>query len=206
MGADLKFHWENVHRTKVPEALSWYRPHLDRSMFMIQRVAGSLSSAIIDIGGGESTLVDDLLGAGYRDLSVLDISETALEVARKRLGESAGRIHWIVGDIVNAAIEPRRYDVWHDRALFHFLTDRAARTAYVAQAARSVRPGGHVLVATFGSQGPTKCSGLDVVRYDAESLHHEFGSRFRLLESATEAHTTPLGTTQQFLYCLCKVG
>ena len=205
MSTDLKDHWENVYRTKAPDAVSWYRPHLERSISLIQRVATDLSSPIIDVGGGESTLVDDLLSEGYEDLSVLDISETAIEVARKRLEKFASRIHWIVGDIAKVALEPQRYEVWHDRAVFHFLTDAESRTAYVAQVNRAVRRGGHVLVATFGPEGPTKCSGLDVVRYDAESLHDEFGRRFRLVESTTEIHTTPFGSAQQFLYCLCKV-
>ena len=206
MNTDLKRHWENIYRTKAPDAVSWYRPHLERSIELIQRVATNLSSPIIDVGGGESTLVDDLLRKEYRDLSVLDISETAIEVARKRLGDLANRVHWIVGDVTNVELEPQRYGVWHDRAVFHFLTDAELRIAYVAQVNRSIKPGGYVLVATFGPEGPTKCSGLDVVRYDADSLHGQFGRRFRLVESATEIHTTPFGTTQQFLYCLCKVG
>ena len=206
MNTDLKTHWENVYRTKAPDAVSWYRPHLERSIDLIQRVAANLSSPILDVGGGESTLVDDLLGKGYRDLGVLDISETAIEVARKRLGELASQIHWMVGDVTRAELQPRRYEIWHDRAVFHFLTDSESRMAYVAQVNRAVKPGGHVLIATFGPEGPTKCSGLEVVRYDAQSLHGEFGRRFRLVESATEIHTTPFGTTQQFLYCLCKVN
>ncbi len=205
MSTDPKAHWENIYRTKAPDAVSWYRPHLERSIELIQRVAVGLSSPIIDVGGGESTLVDDLLDKGYDDLTVLDISETAIDVARKRLAQFAGRVHWMVGDVTQVELEPRRYDVWHDRAVFHFLTEADSRVAYVAQVNRAVRPGGHVLVATFGPEGPTQCSGLDVVRYDAESLHGEFGRRFRLVESAIEVHTTPFGTTQQFLYCLCKV-
>jgi ubiquinone/menaquinone biosynthesis C-methylase UbiE len=205
MNPDLKTHWENVYRSKAPDEVSWYRPHLERSVELIQRVATKLSSAIIDVGGGESTLVDDLLGKGYQDLSVLDISQTAIEVAHQRLAELGHRIHWIVGDVTKIELEPQRYDVWHDRAVFHFLTEAQSRIAYLAQVNRAVKPGGYVLVATFGPEGPKKCSGLDVVRYDAESLHGEFGRRFRLVESATELHTTPFGTTQQFLYCLCKV-
>jgi SAM-dependent methyltransferase len=124
---------------------------------------------------------------------------------KTRLGEKAGGIHWIVADITRVELEPKVYDVWHDRAVFHFLTAQEQRAAYVRQVARAVKPGGHVIVSTFGPEGPTKCSGLDVVRYDAESLHHEFGARFRLVESSKEVHQTPFGTTQQFLYCYCRV-
>jgi 2-polyprenyl-3-methyl-5-hydroxy-6-metoxy-1,4-benzoquinol methylase len=205
MNADPKNHWEKVYRSKAPDAVSWYRAHLERSIELIRRVAADPLSAIIDVGGGESTLVDDLLGLGYRDVSVLDISETAIEVARKRIGAPALMIQWIAGDVTRVTLDEQRYEVWHDRAVFHFLTDAESRAAYVAQVARAVKRGGHVLIATFGPEGPDKCSGLDVVRYDTDSLHDQFGARFRLEESATELHTAPFGTTQQFLYCLCKV-
>ncbi len=204
MNVDRKGHWETVYQTKAPDAVSWYRSHLERSLELIQRVATAPSSSIIDVGGGESTLVDDLLARGYTDVSVLDISETAIQVARARLGPLAERVHWVAGDVTRVPLESRRYEVWHDRAVFHFLTDPESRAAYVTQVSRSVKPGGYVLVATFGPEGPTKCSGLDVVRYDAEGLHDEFGARFELVESATELHQTPSGTNQQFLYCLCK--
>jgi len=199
-------HWDTVYRTKAPDAVSWYRPHLDTSIDLIQRVASDLSASIVDVGGGESTLVDDLLAKGYRNISVLDISPTAIDVARKRIGNLAQRVTWIVGDITQVAFPGQSYDVWHDRAVFHFLTAQEDRAAYVQRVADSMKPGGHVIVATFGPEGPTKCSGLDVVRYDAESLHGQFGRHFQLMESATELHKTPFGTTQQFLYCLCRVG
>jgi 2-polyprenyl-3-methyl-5-hydroxy-6-metoxy-1,4-benzoquinol methylase len=202
---NAKTHWDTVYRTKALDAVSWYRPHLETSIDLIQRVAPDSSAAIIDIGGGESTLVDDLLAKGYRNISVLDISPTAIEVAGKRIGDLARSVTWIVADVTQAVLPSQRYDVWHDRAVFHFLTTQEERAAYVRRVAESMRLGGHVIVATFGPEGPTKCSGLDVVRYDAESLHAEFGGHFRLMESATELHQTPFGTTQQFLYCLCRV-
>jgi 2-polyprenyl-3-methyl-5-hydroxy-6-metoxy-1,4-benzoquinol methylase len=198
-------HWDTVYRTKAPDAVSWYRPHLETSFDLIQRVAPDLSAAIIDVGGGESTLVDDLLAKGYRNVSVLDISPAAIEVARRRLGDLARHVTWMAADVTQAVLPSQRYDVWHDRAVFHFLTTQEERAAYVQRVAGSMKLGGHVIVATFGPEGPTKCSGLDVVRYDAESLHAEFGRHFRLMKSATELHQTPFGTTQQFLYCLCKV-
>ncbi|HYL35290.1 MAG TPA: class I SAM-dependent methyltransferase [Bryobacteraceae bacterium] len=198
-------HWEKIYRTKPPEAVSWYRPHLEKSLALIEQAAEGKTAAIMDVGGGESTLVDDLLARGYRDITVLDISHTALEVTRQRLGRAAERVHWLSGDITQIDLPPRRYQVWHDRAVFHFLTEEQHRAAYVQQVARAVKPGGHVIVSTFGPEGPTKCSGLDVVRYDAGSLHDQFGPHFRLVESLKELHQTPFGTTQQFLYCYCRI-
>ncbi len=202
---DTRSHWENVYTTKAPDAVSWYRSHLEKSLELLEKVAPAPSSSIIDVGGGESTLVDDLLARGYQDITVLDISPTAIDVTKKRLGQVADRVHWIVGDITSVELLPNAYDVWHDRAVFHFLRTRGDRAAYVRQVAKAVRSGGHVLVSTFGPEGPTKCSGLEVVRYDADSLHAEFGVRFQLLESLKELHETPFGTIQQFLYCLCRV-
>ncbi len=200
-----RFHWETVYRTKAPDAVSWYAPHLDTSLALIARTATSPSSAIIDVGGGEATLVDDLLARGYTDVSVLDISAEAIRVARGRLGAAADGVDWRVADITQTTLPEQRYDVWHDRAVFHFLLEREQRAAYVRQVARAMRPGGSVIVATFGPEGPTKCSGLDIVRYDAAGLHDEFGPAFRLVESTTELHQTPFGTTQQFVYCFCRV-
>jgi len=203
--ADPKTHWENVYATKTPDQVSWYRPHLETSLNLIERAASRKSASIIDVGGGESTLVDDLLARGYDNITVLDVSQTALDVTKKRLGLAAERIHWFVADITELHLPPSTYDVWHDRAMFHFLTTPEQRTAYVRQVAQAVKSGGHVIIGTFGPEGPTKCSGLDVIRYDAASLHNQFGMHFRLEESLKELHTTPFGTTQQFLYCYCKV-
>jgi SAM-dependent methyltransferase len=197
-------HWERVYRKTAADQVSWYRPHLETSLRLITQAAAA-SDAVIDVGGGESTLVDDLLSQGYENVTVLDISQTAIEVAQKRLGDAATRVRWIVGDITKADLPPHDYTVWHDRAVFHFLTGQDQRAAYVRQVLHAVKPGGHVIVSTFGPEGPTKCSGLDVVRYDAESLHDEFGRRFRLVESIGEEHHTPFGTTQQFLYCYCRL-
>jgi len=203
---DVKKHWDKVYATKAPESVSWYRAQLETSLALIERAAVARSASIIDIGGGESTLVDDLLLRGYKSLNVLDVSPTAIEVTKKRLGTAAKQVRWLVGDIVEIELEPHAYDLWHDRAVFHFLTTPERRLAYVRQVTRAVRPGGHVIVSTFGPEGPTKCSGLDVMRYDAESLHGEFGGHFRLVESSKELHETPFGTTQQFLYCYCRLG
>jgi 2-polyprenyl-3-methyl-5-hydroxy-6-metoxy-1,4-benzoquinol methylase len=202
---DPKMHWEKVYNTKAPSEVSWYQPHLETSLALISRAAGANSASIIDVGGGESTLVDDLLVRGYQNITILDISQTAIDVTKERLKEVADRVQWIVGDVTRLELPGGTYDVWHDRAVFHFLTGTEERRAYVRQVAHAVRPGGHVIVSTFGPEGPTRCSGLEVARYDADSLHEQFGARFRMVDSTKELHQTPLGTTQQFLYCYCRI-
>lgn len=203
---DARQHWDRVYRMKLPTEVSWYAAHLDTSLRLIEATAEGTNASVIDVGGGESTLVDDLLDRGYGHLSVLDLSATALDVAQARLGARARAVRWLGGDVTSFPFERHRYDVWHDRAVFHFLTSAADRVAYVRQVMRAVKPGGHVIVATFGPDGPTKCSGLDVMRYGADALHDEFGDGFRLLEHLTEVHQTPSGATQQFTYCLCKAA
>ena len=202
---DAKTHWEKVYATKAPDQVSWYRPHLETSIALIERSVSDRSASILDLGGGESTLVDDLLGRGFQNVTVLDVSHIAIDATKKRLGKPADRVQWLTEDVTQVELESRAYDVWHDRAVFHFLTLPEQRSAYVRQVVLSVKPGGYVIVSAFGPEGPTKCSGLDVVRYDAESLHEEFGTRFRLVESSKELHETPFGTTQRFLYCYCRV-
>jgi SAM-dependent methyltransferase len=199
-------HWENVYRTKDFDAVSWYAPHLGESLRLIRQLAPDKTAAIVDIGAGESTLVDDLLHHHYLDLSVLDISVTAIDFSKQRLGAQAAQVGWHVGDITQYDFGSKKFDLWHDRAVFHFLTDPAARHAYIELVRRSVKPGGYVLMATFGPNGPLKCSGLEVVRYDAQSLHNEFGEGFSLQGDELTMHHTPMGTDQQFLYCWCRVS
>ena len=203
---DAKTHWEKVYRTKQPEEVSWYRPHLDVSLQLIEEASPNPDAQIIDVGGGESTLVDDLLIRGYHNLSVLDVSSIALDVAQERLGDQADTVSWRCGDVTRTAFTRHQYDVWHDRAVFHFLTEPADRAAYVRQVAHAVKPDGHVIVATFGPEGPTQCSGLNVVRYDADALHGEFGTGFQLVKHLTELHQTPTRSIQQFTYCYCNVS
>lgn len=198
-------HWEQVYRTRRPTEVSWFQPHALRSVDLIRRVSPPPDGPIIDVGGGASTLVDDLLDAGYHDLTVLDLSPTALAEDRRRLGERAAEVTWIEADVLTVALPRARYRVWHDRAVFHFLTAPEDRRRYVAQARAAVRPGGYVLVATFADDGPTRCSGLDVVRYSPDALHAEFGTGFDLLVSEREQHRTPAGVLQAFIYCLCRV-
>jgi SAM-dependent methyltransferase len=201
---DDKQHWERVYATKPADAVSWFQPIAERSLAMIRRVAPSLDSPIIDVGGGASNLVDDLVRLGYSELTVLDLAGNALDRARARLGRAAAGVHWIEADVRSAALEPGAYAVWHDRAVFHFLTDPADRAAYVAQVRRSLQPGGSVIVATFAEDGPAKCSGLPVMRYSAKELHDEFGAAFELVATEREIHETPTGTQQAFVYCLCR--
>lgn len=198
-------HWNRIYRTTAPTEVSWYQPEARLSLELIRRVAPDLNAPVVDVGGGASTLVDGLLGAGYRDLTVLDLAPAALARAQERLGERKDQVRWIVADALDAPLPRASCAVWHDRAVFHFLTDARDRARYVAQAQRVVRPGGHVIVASFGPEGPTRCSGLEVVRYGPKGLHAEFGSAFRLLDSAKEDHRTPAGTVQPFVYCLCRV-
>lgn len=157
------------------------------------------------MGGGASTLVDGLLEAGYREVTVLDIAPAGLTRARDRLGARAALAKWVAADILTVPLPLGGFHVWHDRAVFHFLTHPADRTRYVARIRRAVRPGGHVIVASFASDGPTRCSGLEVVRYNADTMHAEFGPEFTLVDSAREDHRTPVESTQAFIYCLCRV-
>jgi SAM-dependent methyltransferase len=196
-------HWDKMYRDKNATGLSWYRPHLEQSIDLIVRTGAGPNASIIDIGAGASTLVDDLLDRGFRHITLVDISDAALEVAKQRLGSRAANVTWRVGDITSVDLPADAYDVWHDRAVFHFLTDEADRRAYIARVCASVRKGGFVIVATFGPHGPEKCSGLPVAHYSADQLHNAFGATFRLLEHREEHHQTPWGTEQEFVYCLC---
>ncbi len=201
----MQAHWDTVYQSKAFDALSWYAPHLGESLRLIEQLCPDRRAALVDIGGGESTLVDDLLARGYQNLSVLDLSAKAIDFTRARLGAQAQAVHWHVGDVTRHDFGAQRFDLWHDRAVFHFLRDEADRQAYVAQVRRCVRPGGFVVMATFGPQGPERCSGLEVVRYAPQQLHSEFGAGFELLGSELLAHHTPMGSDQQFLYCWCRV-
>lgn len=197
---DRAKHWDGVHGSKAADRVSWYTPHLDRSLAMIRAVAHP-SSRIIDVGGGASTLADDLLKLGYSNVSVLDVSGASIAIAKRRLGNDAGSITWITADVTQARLPGATYDVWHDRAVFHFLTDPADRRAYAEAARSSIRPGGHLVVGTFATDGPTRCSGLDVVRYTADTLGRELAPEFLLEREKCEIHVTPTGGEQSFLYC-----
>jgi ubiquinone/menaquinone biosynthesis C-methylase UbiE len=199
-----KEHWEHVYSTKSEGSVSWFQKHAHQSVQLIGSTGASKAAHIIDVGGGASTLVDDVLAGGYQHITVLDLSEAALAASRARLGDRASCVNWLAGDITRIELPRHAFDVWHDRAVFHFLTSPEQRAAYVGAVLRSVKPGGHVIVATFADDGPDKCSGLPVMRYSADELHAEFGSPFTLLRQEREDHHTPFGTVQKFVYCLCR--
>jgi SAM-dependent methyltransferase len=196
-------HWENVYTTKGENEVSWFQQSPAPSLELIVQAGAVRNSAIIDIGGGASRLVDHLVERGFEDVTVLDLSGAALETAKARLGADADRVHWFVAD---ATIwEPvKRYDIWHDRAAFHFLTDEKDRAAYIARLTRGLKAGGHAIIATFALDGPEKCSGLPVARYDATSLAQTLGPAFRLDHTQRHEHATPWGSHQVFQFSVFR--
>ena len=205
MTTKQKSHWENVYTAKTTTSVSWYQEHAACSLSLVNNTGVPKFAAIIDVGGGASTFVDDLLADGYANITVLDLSAAALSAARQRLGERAANVRWLEADVTDANLPSHHYDVWHDRAVFHFLTDPQQRMAYVETVFRSVKPGGHVIVSTFAEDGPVQCSGLPVMRYAPEQLHAQFGEAFALVKHMKESHRTPSGNVQQFVYCYCRI-
>jgi SAM-dependent methyltransferase len=199
-----KAHWDAVYTSKSPTELSWYQSRPTRSLELLEQIGIDPATAIIDVGGGASTLVDALLDRGVNSVSVLDISRAALEHAQARLGARAASVTWIEADITSADLPERAYDVWHDRAAYHFLTSAEDRRRYADVAAHAVRPGGAAIIATFAPNGPARCSGLDVVRYDSEQLAGELGRGFSLERSIDELHQTPGGIAQAFTYTVLR--
>ena len=192
-------HWENVYTTKDEGTVSWFQERPDISVDLIRATGVDASASIIDIGGGASRLVDTLLDVGFKAVTVLDLSEKALATSKARLGARGKHVQWIVADIT--VWEPSRtYDVWHDRAALHFLTDPEGRAAYAERVSRAVRPGGHVIIGTFAPDGPERCSGLPVVRHDTATLGELLGNSFELIESRRHDHQTPAGATQKFQF------
>jgi ubiquinone/menaquinone biosynthesis C-methylase UbiE len=202
--SDQTTHWDKVYGGRPDDTLSWFVRLPALSLALIESCGIGRDAAVIDIGGGASTLTDALLQQGYSDLWLLDISATALAVSRRRLGADAERIRWVESDVVHADLPESRFDLWHDRAVFHFFVDPAERKAYVKTALRAVKPGGSLIMATFAEDGPEQCSGLPVARYDADSLAAQFGDACELLATEKEAHRTPAGKVQQFRYCVLR--
>lgn len=200
-----KAHWEEVYQTKPATEVSWFQEHSDVSLDLIRRSGVPKDGAIIDVGGGASRLVDDLIAEGYSALTVLDISGAALAVTRQRLGGLAEAVNWIEADITDGDLPSQRFNLWHDRAVFHFLTEEDQRRRYVQNLRQAVKPGGHLIIATFGLDGPTRCSGLPVVRYEPDRLLGELGEGFELIEHTSESHRTPSGKVQEFQYCRCRM-
>jgi 2-polyprenyl-3-methyl-5-hydroxy-6-metoxy-1,4-benzoquinol methylase len=201
---NLKTHWEHIYEKKGPTKVSWYQEHAQFSLQYIRNTGIQTTNYIIDVGGGASTLVDDLIADGFEHITILDISATALNLAQERLGSRGANISWIEADITSANLPYQHYHVWHDRAVFHFLTQATDRQRYVDAVRHAVRSGGHVIVATFAPDGPDHCSGLEVMRYNPDNLHNEFGDGFDLVDSTRETHHTPFGTEQKFIYCYCR--
>jgi trans-aconitate methyltransferase len=192
-------HWDNVYTTKGDNQVSWFQETPEPSLELIARTGALRSSAIIDIGGGSSRIAEHLISQGYEDVTVLDLSAAALAAARSRLGDRASQAAWLAADVTRWE-PPRTYDIWHDRAAFHFLTDPAHRTAYIARLRRALRPGGHAIIGTFAPDGPERCSGLIVSRYDASSLAATLGRGFALIDTRRHQHITPWGATQNFQF------
>ncbi|MGD9924239.1 MAG: trans-aconitate 2-methyltransferase [Pseudorhodoplanes sp.] len=192
-------HWENVYRTRREGEVSWFQDSPEISLDLIAATGVGPDASIIDIGGGASRLPDALVAAGFSSITVLDLSEEAMHVSKARLGERGATVKWIAADVT--IWQPMEvYDVWHDRAAFHFLTDPKDRGAYAERVLRAVRPGGHVIIGTFAPDGPERCSGLPVVRHDADSLGKVLGPSFALAETRGHAHRTPTGAIQQFQF------
>ena len=199
-----KDHWNNIYASKATDAVSWYQNVPAVSLDIINSLPLEKSSPIIDIGGGASNLVDHLVKLGFSNLSLLDISESALSLSQKRLGDAGNSVHWIASDITQVHFKPKRFKLWHDRAVFHFLTKAEDRQAYIDRLQHSLQAEGFALIATFALDGPEKCSGLKIVRYSPESLSKALGDKFELVKSMKENHQTPAGNQQAFVYCLFK--
>ena len=198
-----KQHWENVFATKEETEVSWFQTYPKTSMEFLELFQLPLSANIIDIGGGDSHLVDALLDKGYQNIWVLDISVNALEKAKQRLGEKAKQVHWIVTDITEF-VPPVQFDFWHDRAAFHFLTNEEAVNQYVSIAESGIKENGYLVLGTFSENGPTKCSGLEIQQYNETSMSKRFEVAFNRIKCITENHTTPFNTIQNFLFCSFK--
>jgi ubiquinone/menaquinone biosynthesis C-methylase UbiE len=198
---DFQKHWSEVYQNKASDNVSWYQEKPERSLKLIEEIGLSKNARIIDVGAGASTLVDHLLKLGYSEISLLDISPESLDISKKRLGEKSLHLKWLVGDITSIELPNAAYELWHDRAVFHFLTEAAQQQAYLEKIKQSLAPNGHLIIATFASDGPLQCSGLDVMRYDAERLERFFGNDFSLLGSSSESHLTPWASEQKFIYC-----
>ena len=196
---DSKQHWEDLYRNKAIDEVSWHQDNPQISLELIRSVSPDLNTPIIDIGGGASMLVDRLQQLGYQSLGVLDISAIALQHAMSRLGANADKIQWYEADITRFK-SPVTYDVWHDRAVFHFLTGQDQQKAYIQTLENTVRGGGHIIIATFAIGGPTRCSGLDIVQYDKDKLSTLLGEHFGFIEQQSELHITPAGKQQAFQY------
>ena len=198
---DRKSHWDKVYRDKPADAVSWFQPRADRSIEWIRSSGLPSSASIIDVGSGATRLIDALIAEGYSGITALDLSGAALDATRARIGAAADAVEWIEADITRVSLPRHAYDLWHDRAVFHFLTEPEQQRAYLEAIASALKPGGYAIIATFAEDGPTRCSGLPAMRYSPHSLQATFGPGFEPVRSVREIHTTPSGAEQRFIYC-----
>jgi ubiquinone/menaquinone biosynthesis C-methylase UbiE len=197
---DRKKHWENIYQTKELKDVSWFQPTPTTSLDFIKQFNIPTSAKIIDVGGGDSFFVDNLLELGYQDITVVDISESALDRAKQRLGDSADKVKWIVADAASLKLT-EKYDFWHDRAAFHFLTQEQEIENYIDTVQQCVNPGGKLVIGTFSENGPKKCSGIEIKQYSEDSMNERFGKYFRKIDCITVDHKTPSGSVQNFIFC-----
>lgn len=197
-------HWDDVYRRKNAQSVSWFRPHLDISLDLLRKANLNPASRVIDVGGGASTLVDDLIAAGVRDITILDLSAEALDIAQTRLGGKAGAVQWVVGDLLTAPFPVGCFDIWHDRAVLHFLTSASDARRYAHQVVQAVTPGGYAVAGGFAPDGPEQCSGLSVARRSAADIADLLVPDFELIEERADQHLTPGGSTQSFIYALLR--
>jgi ubiquinone/menaquinone biosynthesis C-methylase UbiE len=198
-----KNHWEDMYTKKMPTEVSWYQIEPTVSLDLIKSTGINYAGKIIDVGGGASVLVDKLLDKGFQNLTVLDISPKSLSYAKQRLGDRAAQVSWVEADVTEFDL-PQKYDLWHDRAVFHFLTEENDRKKYIRNMDKALNPGGHVIIAAFAMEGPLKCSGLNVERYSDGKLKNELGNSFEFVKSVEEVHVTPWSSEQKFIYCYFK--
>ncbi len=199
-----KSHWEDIYKRKLSDEVSWYQAHLDLSLELVARSGITRNAKIIDVGGGDSTLVDDLLGNRFANITVVDLSIAALARAKERVEGKAKDVRWIEADITRLDFPASNYDLWHDRAVFHFLTEPVDRVAYINALKKALKTPGYLIIATFAPDGPEQCSGLPTVRYSSEGLQRELGSSFELIEARNKMHLTPAAKLQSFVYCLFR--
>jgi len=202
--SEREAHWRRVYSTRAADAVSWYRPRLDVSLELLELAGLAPGARVIDVGGGASTLVDDLLDRGIEDVTVLDVAAEGLAVAQRRLGDRGRTVHWLATDLLLADLPMAAFDLWHDRAVLHFLTEPSDAARYASQASRAVRKGGHAVIAGFAPDGPERCSGLPVARRSADEIARVMGAQWVLVEQRAEQHQTPGGGLQSFAYALLR--
>ena len=201
--SDRQSHWQQVYLSKGEQEVSWSQPDPQPSLGLIEKFSGGADASIVDIGGGASRLVDSLVRDGFREITILDLSEAALQAANERIGSGGATVQWVAADVTDWR-PPQQFDIWHDRAAFHFLVEEMDRRAYIDRLSSGVKAGGHAIIATFAPDGPEKCSGLPVQRYDPDNLGRTIGPAFELVEHQAHRHVTPWGAPQSFQFSVLR--